>query len=168
MLLYKAIGILFLDQQITTAHLSQVSNPTTIFLNFETLKEECCFGFTILHNLLEPRENVTIPSHMKWKHSKRPLGWIPCFHSSCTQPMTEECLAWVKDRFFCDLKSWWPGRAVWPPSAIKNCLKSTQACVPDSGPPGDLLTAIDNWSPTCWAALRDLGDTPAYYPPVFP
>lgn len=100
MLLYKAIGILFLDQQITTAHLSQVSNPTTIFLNFETLKEECCFGFTILHNLLEPRENITIPSHMKWKHSKRPLGWIPCFHSSYIQPMTEECLAWVKDSFF--------------------------------------------------------------------
>lgn len=86
MLLYKAIGILFLDQQITTAHLSQVSNPTTISLNFETLKEECCFGFTILHNLLEPGENVTTPSHMKWKHLNRLLGWIPCFHQVAFNP----------------------------------------------------------------------------------
>lgn len=36
---------------------------------------------------------------MKWKHLNRPLGWLPCLHQAALKPMTEECLAWVKDTF---------------------------------------------------------------------
>lgn len=40
-----------------------------------------------------------IPSHMKWKHLNQTFGLDLLLPPSCIQPMTEECLAWVKDSF---------------------------------------------------------------------
>lgn len=58
--------------------------PHNIFTNFETLKEECYLGITILHNLLELRAHITIPAHMKWKRSNN-FELHPLLRPSCSQ-----------------------------------------------------------------------------------